>query len=804
MQTGLKTVLLLVGMSLILGQPCAWAHTDVTVDQARDLVDSTDDLIVVDVREPSEYCDARGHIPGAVNYPLNSGVLQVRYEELPKDAPVLVVCRSGGRSNVVATFLDGQGFSEVYDMMGGMNAWTGQTERCKYSGGSGAENDPYQIATATDLITLGETPDDYDKHFILTADIDFGRRVFDRAVIAPDTDPNWLSGFDGRPFSGAFDGNGHTISNLTITGHDYLGLFGQLQQADQADAAGITSLRLEAVSVTGSGADVGGLVGHNDGVTLSHSSASGEVSGGRAVGGLVGFNGGRLINCHGVGTVSGDRQVGGLAGWNYSTLTSCYNHSTVDGVLAVGGMVGFNDGTVTQSYSTGVVSGGGAVGGLIGQNGAGAGEWFHGDVDRSYSLASVNGNTDVGGLVGDNQGGTVHECYSAGVVSGSDGVGGLVGSGAARDVTASFWDTEASGLTVSSGGEGQTTAQMQTAVTFVNAGWDFTGRALNGLHEIWQMPEQGGYPILSALNAYVWPELQGQGTGAEPYLIASAAELGAMIHYDPNAHYRLTATIDLSGIRWRRDVIPRFGGTFDGGGHTISHLTIQSTDSGILIGRLDAGGTVKDLAMVDVNIVGLEAENVGGLVGYNEGRLTRCYSTGSVDGFSVVGGLVGYNRGEVTRCYSLCAVNGTYWVGGLVGVNSSGMIQHCYSTGAVYGFSRVGGLISSSTGTVAECFWDIENSGRTTSAGGTGLARAEMQTAGTYLEAGWDFMGETANGTDDIWWILEGQDCPRLRWELGEETGSTPRSIPCEPVGGLGEGVVCIEPEGEEGVGDAP
>jgi hypothetical protein len=64
----------------------------------------------------------------------------------------------------------------------------------KYSGGTGEPNDSYRIATAEDLILLGETPKDYDKHFILTADIGLdpnppGRKVFDKAVIAPDTDP---------------------------------------------------------------------------------------------------------------------------------------------------------------------------------------------------------------------------------------------------------------------------------------------------------------------------------------------------------------------------------------------------------------------------------------------------------------------------------------------------------------------------------------------------------------------------------------------------------------------------------------
>ena len=65
----------------------------------------------------------------------------------------------------------------------------------KYAGGTGEPNDPYQIATAADLIALGNEPNDYDKHFILTADIDLdpnlpGRKVFDKAVIAPDIDPN--------------------------------------------------------------------------------------------------------------------------------------------------------------------------------------------------------------------------------------------------------------------------------------------------------------------------------------------------------------------------------------------------------------------------------------------------------------------------------------------------------------------------------------------------------------------------------------------------------------------------------------
>ncbi len=64
MTMNLRTVLLLAGVLLIVSSPGAWAHTDVTAQQARELIDTTSDLTVLDVREPHEYCGAMGHIPG--------------------------------------------------------------------------------------------------------------------------------------------------------------------------------------------------------------------------------------------------------------------------------------------------------------------------------------------------------------------------------------------------------------------------------------------------------------------------------------------------------------------------------------------------------------------------------------------------------------------------------------------------------------------------------------------------------------------------------------------------------------------
>jgi hypothetical protein len=97
-------------------------------------------------------------------------------------------------------------------------------------------------------------------------------------------------------------------------------------------------------------------------------------------------------------------------------------------------------------------------------------------------------------------------------------------------------------------------------------------------------------------------------------------------------------------------------------------------------------------------------------------------------------------------------------------------IAKCYSTGTVIGSGYyVGGFVGDNEeGSITSSFWDIEISGQTISDGGTSLTTTEMQTATTFLDAGWDFVDETENGTEDIWWIDEGNDYPRLWWEFIE------------------------------------
>jgi hypothetical protein len=282
----------------------------------------------------------------------------------------------------------------------------------------------------------------------------------------------------------------------------------------------------------------------------------------------------------------------------------------------------------------------------------------------------------------------------------------------------------------------------------------------------------------------------GMGEPNDPYQIATAEDLMLLgeTPEDYDKHFVLTVDIDLDPNLPGRKVFDEaviapkqetpFTGVFDGSGHTISHLRILGTHYLGLFGHL-GWAEVRALGVVDVNIIG-SGYSVGGLVGENSGIVTYCYSTGKVTGSDVLGGLVGHStpQGTVIACYSAAAVNGGESVGGLVGSTGWRDVQdwgpgynsltQCYSTGPVNGTgSFVGGLVGVEYhGHETACFWDIETSGQNESAGGMGKTTAEMQTVSTFLDAGWDFVDETSNGTEDIWWILEGQDYPRLWWEL--------------------------------------
>ncbi len=357
----------------------------------------------------------------------------------------------------------------------------------RYSGGSGTALDPYRIATAVDLLLLAYSPQDYDKHFLLTADVDLdphlpGRRVWTRALIAPNSEADEWS-FQGAPFTGVFDGNGHTISHLTGSGQNYLGLFGRL-----GNGAEIRNLSVMDVNIVGSGGYVGGLVGDNSGSVI-HCYSTGVVRGGDVVGGLIGRHGGTATNCHSTATVNGRYHVGGLAGYGYyGTVAQCFSTGSVRGTDYVGGLLGYSYyGAAAQCFSAGAVRGRYDIGGLLGSN-------HFGTVADCYGTGAVAGTAYVGGLLGDNGGSALH-CYSIGPVSGEDTVSGMVGDNRGT-VSQCFWDTQTSGQASPRGGPGKTTQQMQTTATFLEAGWDLVGETNNGTADLWWILEGRSYPRL--------------------------------------------------------------------------------------------------------------------------------------------------------------------------------------------------------------------------------------------------------------------------------------------------------------------
>ena len=224
-----------------------------------------------------------------------------------------------------------------------------------------------------------------------------------------------------------------------------------------------------------------------------------------------------------------------------------------------------------------------------------------------------------------------------------------------------------------------------------------------------------------------------------------------------------------------------FNAIFEGNGHTVSNLFID-TNTIVLAGLFGyATADIRNAGLIDVEVTGTElaaglvafnraeirasyvtgrvsgVENVGGLVGINHslGAIRGSYATASVLGDDDVGGLVGDNRGEITAAYATGRVSGESGVGGLVGNNkSTGEITAAYTTGPASGDSNVGGLVGESEGgRVSASYWDTSTSGRTTSALGTARATAQLQSPTSYsgIFGSWnvDLDGDSMN--DDPW-----------------------------------------------------
>ncbi len=322
--------------------------------------------------------------------------------------------------------------------------------------------------------------------------------------------------------------------------------------------------------------------------------------------------------------------------------------------------------------------------------------------------------------------------------------------------------------------------------------------------------------ILGTTEIYSQTPTQPNGSGsvANPYQIASLENLYWLSLSDTAWHrnYIQTADIDAtttsgwdegSGFKPIGNGATNFTGSYNGRGFIIDHLFISRSMVSFVgfFGYLE-GAFVDSLGMTNVDISG--RSNIGGLVGVNLSFsvVSYCYSTGQVSGAQYyVGGLVGENSlsAQVKNCFSSASahagadyagglvgisngsfiensystglVSGGLGIGGLLGRNQTSSVINCYSTGVPSGSSDVGGLIGGEySSTVSNSFWDTETSTKETSSGGTGKTTAEMKTLCNYvdgIEASWDFMNTTGNGTEDFWGLnlTVNNGYPFLSWQ---------------------------------------
>ena len=280
----------------------------------------------------------------------------------------------------------------------------------------------------------------------------------------------------------------------------------------------------------------------------------------------------------------------------------------------------------------------------------------------------------------------------------------------------------------------------------------------------------GGLVGMSAgtiANSYV----SGNVTGVE-------GETGGLVGYNQgsitNSHAAVNATTnesnndDMLGMNTEAGGIAGYNSGTISNSYATGNVTVNTSNSvdgwdeplaGGLVGYND--GTVNNsYATGSVTISGstnFYDAFAGGLFGVNGGTVSNSYATGSVNGnVEFAGGLIGYSYGSVSNSYATGAVSGgSAYAGGLIGEND-GTVTNSYSTGAVTNTGgTAGGLIGLDFGTVSNSFWDINTSGQSTSAAGTGLTTQQMMSQSNFTSAGWDFA--------NTWVMYEGYTYPLLR-----------------------------------------
>ena len=670
---------------------------------------------------------------------------------------------------------DGDGLIEVCDIEG-LNEMRYQLD------GSG-----YTISTDAVKITQG-CPATGCKGYELMRSLDFNVADSYRGNMVNTT---WTTGANWQPigsntnrFSSIFEGNGHTISNLYIKAESQLGLFSVLRANGRIQNVGLLD-----VDVEGTEDFIGGLVGFSDGSVIN-SYVTGAVTGtGDNVGGLVGSNSGDITNSYATGVVTGTGDnVGGLVGSNGGDITDSYATGAVTGNSEVGGLVGFSRGNITNSYATGAVTGNDNVGGLVGFNRGNITNSYW-NAQTSGLTTSTGGNGVTSATTVQLQSPTAPGTTTTEVYYGWSSDDWDFGTSSQYPILKKSDDTLLS-PTLRYGLSQLRLAKGHLSPDFISIIPNYTGSVVVDTNTIQLIPIAINANARIHITGRGTQEIASGATSDDIMLNEDGITTitivvmtaGVSIEYNFNLRYyqysgdvdidndgliEIDNIEDLDAIRYQSDgtgykkgtapkittgcpstgckgyeltkslsfaedsdwsPIALFSGIFEGNGYTISKLRINKPNANSvgLFSSITSGAKINNIGLLDIDIQG--HSRVGGLVGFNYGRITNSYAMGAVTGNWRVGGLVGFNYGRITNSYATGAVTGNSEVGGLVGLNR-GSITNSYATGVVTGNWDVGGLVGSNGGFIIINGVRIEN-GSITNSYATGAVTGNWRVGG--------------------------------------------------------------------------
>ena len=285
--------------------------------------------------------------------------------------------------------------------------------------------------------------------------------------------------------------------------------------------------------------------------------------------------------------------------------------------------------------------------------------------------------------------------------------------------------------------------------------------------------------VLGSAAVSAQAALTGGGVAGNPYLIGSYADLKEFAQVvnggQSNAWAVVTDNITTSETDWTAigTEYKDYQGTFDGAGHVMSGLANEGTPAYAgLFGKVGSGGVVRNVRLAEVSFRGKSA---GGIAESNQGTVSNCCVSGSVQGESIyyAGGVVGGNQGTVANCYNTAnvSIGDKAYVGGVVGYNfGGGTVTNCHSTGRVLSGDFKGGVVGYNDGTVANsyCLDDVGvaavgGNGGTVEGGGE-LSATDYTNAARFN--GWDF--------DHVWVMWKAGPVLRMEGLLGSGTEEDP------------------------------